>query len=57
MTLAEMLTDAQSRQVREELSALSLSGQFLVDHLSYVVPDENFAFTERATVKIGRDCR
>ncbi len=56
MTLAEMLTDAQSAQVREELSGLSLSGCFRVDNLSYVVPDESFAFTERARIRLGRDC-
>jgi hypothetical protein len=57
MTIAEMLTEAQSQQVRTELSGLALSGQFLVDRLSYVVPDENFAFTERATIEIGRNRR
>jgi 2'-5' RNA ligase len=57
LTIAEMLTTAQSQEIRAELSSLSLSGQFLVDHLSYVVPDENFAFTERAKISIGRDCK
>ncbi len=57
MTIAEMLTDAQSQQVHSELSHLNLSGHFLVNHLSYVVPDEDFVFTERATIKIGRNCR
>jgi 2'-5' RNA ligase len=55
MTLAETLTDAQSQQVREELAGVSLSGEFEVDRLSYMVPDESFAFTERAVIKIGRD--
>ena len=56
MTIAEMLTEEQSERVRRELADLDLSGRFLVDRLSYVVPDENFAFTERATARIGRDC-
>lgn len=56
MTIAEMLTDAQSQEIRAQLSGLNLSGHFLVDHLSYLVPDENFAFTERAKIRIGRTC-
>jgi hypothetical protein len=55
LTIAEMLTDAQSQEIRSQLSGLNLSGHFLVDHLSYLVPEENFAFTERAKIKIGRD--
>ena len=54
MTIAEMLTDAQSQEVREELSGFDLSGHFLVDHLSYVVTDENFDFNERAKIRIGQ---
>lgn len=57
MTIAEMLTDAQSKQVRSELSGLRLSGQFLVDYLAYVVPDQDFAFTERATITTGKRSR
>ena len=57
LTIAEMLTDEQSLQVRKELEGLSLSGEFLVDHLSYMVPDENFAFTERVKIPIGRNCQ
>lgn len=56
MTIAEMLTTAQSQQICDELSSLRLSGYFLVDHLSYLVPDENFAFTERVKIRLGRDC-
>jgi hypothetical protein len=54
MTIAEMLTAAQSQAVRAQLAGLNLSGQFLVNHLSYIVPDESFAFTERARVRIGQ---
>jgi len=57
VTIAEVLTDEQSLQVRAELEGLLLSGEFLVDHLSYMVPDENFAFTERARIRIGRACQ
>ncbi|NSW53950.1 MAG: 2'-5' RNA ligase family protein [Anaerolineae bacterium] len=57
MTIAEILTIPQSLELRSQLSDLNLSGSFRVDHLSYIVPDENFAFTERAKIKVGRDCR
>lgn len=57
MTLAEMLTEEQSRDVQAELSGLDLSGRFPVDRLSYIVPDEGFVFTERTTIAVGRDCR
>lgn len=55
MTIAEMLTPQQSVAVREELSGLALTGEFVVDQLTWLVPDERFAFSLRATVRVGRD--
>jgi hypothetical protein len=56
MTIAEMLTMEQTHEILAELSGLNLSGQFCVDRLAYIVPDDDFAFTTRATVKVGRNC-
>jgi len=54
LTIAEMVTWEQTYAIIEELADLPLSGEFDLAYLSYAVPDEEFSFTERARVYLGR---
>jgi 2'-5' RNA ligase len=54
MTIAEMLTMEQTYQIINELKDIPLTDLFRLTYLSYAVPDENFAFTERLKIKLGQ---
>ena len=47
MIIAERVSWVQTRQIIEEVKNLPLSGNFNLSSVSYVVPDQNFKFTER----------
>ncbi len=54
MTIAEETTVEQSYEIINELRHLNLGGEFLLEYLSYAVPDESFAFTDRLRIKLGQ---
>lgn len=54
MTIAENPTMEQSYEIINELRDLNLVGEFRLEYLSYAVPDENFAFTDRLRIKLGQ---
>ena len=53
MTITEFVTWEQTYQIIEELKDLPLSGEFMLNYLSYIVPDDAFRFTERAKIPLG----
>jgi 2'-5' RNA ligase len=54
MTIAEFVSvDATKELVRQIGGDRAPAGSFVCDHLSYLVPDESFHFTERRVVKLG----
>jgi 2'-5' RNA ligase len=55
MTIAETLpTMEQTYQIINELKDIPLTDKFLLTYVSYAVPDENFAFTERLRIRLGK---
>jgi 2'-5' RNA ligase len=53
MTIAEFVSvDATRKLVSEIGGGRGPGGTFVCDHLSYLVPDESFRFTERAVLKL-----
>jgi len=66
MTIAEMETTKQGStskadgmeqtlEIIKEVKDKKLSGEFIVEYLSYAVPDENFRFTERDRIYLGEN--
>jgi 2'-5' RNA ligase len=54
MTIAEFVSlDATKELVRQIGGDRAPAGSFVCDHLSYLVPDESFHFTERRVLKLG----
>lgn len=54
MTIAEMISVEQTESIMEELKAVAPQGTFLCTGVSYVVPDADFRFTERARLALSR---
>ncbi len=54
MTIAERATWEQTFKMIDEVKELPLSGQFRLEYLSYVVPDNNYIITERERIYLGR---
>src|ERR1051326_3330612 len=54
MTIAEMISIAQTQSIMEELREVAPSGTFVCTAVSYVAPDAGFRFTERGRLKMGR---
>jgi len=54
MTIAEFVTVEQTIALTDELAGVVPPGAFLCDHVSYVVPDEGFAFSERGRLWLGK---
>lgn len=53
MTLAEMISVEQTEAIMEELRGEAPQGNFLCTGVSYVVPDAEFRFTERARLQLA----
>ncbi len=53
MTIAEYISVERTNELMLELQGLTPEGDFLCDSVSYVVPDENFHFTERARLELA----
>lgn len=54
MTIAEMISVEQTKSIMEELAGSAPQGTFLCTGVSYVVPDAEFRFTERARLELSR---
>lgn len=55
LTIAEFVSvDATKDLVRQIGGGRAPAGSFVCDHLSYLVPDENFHFTERGVLGLDR---
>jgi 2'-5' RNA ligase len=54
MTIAEFVTVETTKQlVRDLQDERASTGSFVCDHLTYVVPDEQFRFTEWRSLNLG----
>jgi 2'-5' RNA ligase len=54
MTIAEFVSVEITEQLMRDLEGeCAPTGSFVCDHLTYVVPDEEFRFTERRSLKLG----
>jgi 2'-5' RNA ligase len=54
MTIAEFVSMEITKQLMSDLEdERAATGSFVCDHLTYVVPDEEFRFTERRSLKLG----
>ena len=49
-----MISVGQTESIMEELSDVAPQGTFLYTGVSYVVPDADFRFTERARLELSR---
>lgn len=54
MTIAELLSVEQTEELMVELRNVAPAGDFLCSYVSYVVPDADFRFTERARLELAR---
>jgi 2'-5' RNA ligase len=57
MTIAEFVTVEQTIALTDELAGAVPPGAFVCEYVSYVVPDESFAFSERGRLWLGRPAR
>ncbi|MDB5810207.1 MAG: 2-5 ligase family protein [Betaproteobacteria bacterium] len=53
MTIAELLTVEQTEQYMIDLETTAPRGDFVCGYVSYVAPDADFRFSERARLKLG----
>jgi 2'-5' RNA ligase len=54
MTIAEFVSVETTKRLMRDLEGeRAPTGSFVCDHLTYVVPDEEFRFTERRSLKLG----
>ena len=53
MAIAEFISEEQMKTLTRELQGVAPEGTFLCTHVSYVVPDANFHFTERGRLELG----
>jgi hypothetical protein len=54
MTIAEFITVEDTKRLVSEIGGdRAPQGNFLCDHLAYLVPDEGFRFIERATLALN----
>lgn len=54
MTIAEFASvDATKELIRQIGGDRAPAGSFVCDHLSYLVPDESFRFTERRVLELN----
>jgi hypothetical protein len=54
LTIAEYVDAGQTLVLTEQLKDTAPHGSFRCTHLSYLVPDDSFHFTQRARLKLGR---
>ncbi len=53
LTIAEFISGERTLELMDELKGKTPEGDFLCDHVSYAVPDENMFFTERVRLYLA----